>query len=353
MVFVQCATFNHHAYIEDAMNGFAMQKTNFPFLCAIVDDASTDGAQDVIKKYFQANFDLTENGKTDDYVMTLGQHKTNKNCHFVVLYLKYNHYSIAKEKTPYYSKWHNNSKYIALCEGDDYWIAEDKLQRQLEALETHPECSIAFCTVQMVSVRKELLKATIPTNNDIKPVIVNLGNYTKSEYGYGRWTFHTSSFFFRKTLYAGIIDIRKKEFKNFPYGDMPLLLYCLLQGKGYYVKQVMSCYRVLSGGYNSYIRAHPEVAIKHENMLIQALNDFNALTNKKYSKWINFRILRAEVGIFQKKNEFKRTLKFRYWRLYFHGSKSDFNLLLFNCSRSFPIIHSIFKRIKDILHSFS
>lgn len=350
MVCTKCLTFNHHAYIEDAMNGFCMQKTNFPFVCVIVDDASTDGEQEVIKNYFDTHFDLSESDETDDYVMTLGRHKTNENCYFVVLYLKYNHYSIKKSKDPYFAKWQNNSKYIALCEGDDYWIAADKLQKQADALESHPECSIAFCTVQMVNVQKEYLKTTIPTKNDIKKNIVNLEDYTKSEYGCGRWTFHTSSFFFRHTLYNGVINIRKNEFKNFPYGDMPLLLYCLLQGKGYYVQQLMSCYRVLSGGYNSYIMAHPDVAIKHQNMLITALNDFNHLTNGKYCKWIKFRILRAEIRILQRRQDFFKTLKFCFWPLYFHGCKNDFQLFLYNCSMIYPKIHSAYKRIKKFLH---
>ena len=55
-VCVRCYTFNHAPYIEDAMNGFTMQKTDFPFVCCIVDDASTDGTQEVIKKYIVENF---------------------------------------------------------------------------------------------------------------------------------------------------------------------------------------------------------------------------------------------------------------------------------------------------------
>ena len=57
-VVVRCLTYNHSKYIEEAMNGFCMQKTDFPFLCIIVDDASNDGAQDVIKNYLEHNFFL-------------------------------------------------------------------------------------------------------------------------------------------------------------------------------------------------------------------------------------------------------------------------------------------------------
>ena len=56
-VCVRCSTFNQAKYIEDTMNGFVMQQTDFPFVCCIVDDASTDGEQDVIKKYMDMHFD--------------------------------------------------------------------------------------------------------------------------------------------------------------------------------------------------------------------------------------------------------------------------------------------------------
>lgn len=157
MAFVECMTFNHHAYIEDAMNGFCMQQTNFPFVCVIVDDASTDGEPEVIKTYFDTHFNLLECGETDDYTMTFGQHKTNKNCYFAVLYLKYNHYSIKKDKTPYYVRWRNYSKYIALCEGDDYWIAANKLQKQVEVIENDTKTVMVFSDYETVNATNEVI----------------------------------------------------------------------------------------------------------------------------------------------------------------------------------------------------
>ena len=138
MVCVHCVTFNHSNYITDAMNGFTMQETNFPFVCTIVDDASTDGEQEVISNYLRKHFDLEDktsvrNEETDDYVLTFAQHKTNRNCYFTVLYLKYNHYSIKKSKKSYFEVW-NDTKYVAMCEGDDYWTDPLKLQRQVSFL---------------------------------------------------------------------------------------------------------------------------------------------------------------------------------------------------------------------------
>lgn len=126
-VTVSCMTYNQSKYITDAMNGFTMQQTSFPFVCTIVDDASTDGEQEVIRKYVENNFDFSEGSvayhKETDYAhITYAQHKTNNNCYFAVLYLKENHYSKNKDKDCYLTEWREGIEYFALCEGDDFWI---------------------------------------------------------------------------------------------------------------------------------------------------------------------------------------------------------------------------------------
>ena len=126
-VTVSCMTYNQSKYITDAMNGFTMQQTDFPFVCTIVDDASTDGEQEVIRKYVEENFDFSEGSaayskETDYAFITYAQHKTNKNCYFAVLYLKENHYSQNKDKSPYLKEWRDGVEYMAICEEDDYWI---------------------------------------------------------------------------------------------------------------------------------------------------------------------------------------------------------------------------------------
>ena len=148
-VCVRCYTFNHASYIVETLNGFTMQITNFPFICTVVDDASTDGEQNEIRIYLEQYFDLQDNTivrneETDDYVLIFARHKTNINCYFAVLFLKYNHYCIGKPKYEYIDEWHNHAKYTAICEGDDYWTDPYKLQKQVYYLETHPECGMCY-----------------------------------------------------------------------------------------------------------------------------------------------------------------------------------------------------------------
>jgi glycosyltransferase involved in cell wall biosynthesis len=137
-------TFNQAPYIKDTLDGFCMQQTTFPYVCVIMDDASTDGEQDVIAKYLQDNFLLNNitvrTDETDDYVMTFAQHRNNINCYFAVFYLKYNHYKSKNyEKVQYYKEWRDSAKYLAMCEGDDFWSLPTKLQIQYDYLESHPD----------------------------------------------------------------------------------------------------------------------------------------------------------------------------------------------------------------------
>lgn len=238
LVCVRCFTFNHAPYIEDTMNGFTMQQTTFPFVCVIVDDASTDGEPEVIKKYLQEHFDLEDKSivrheETNDYLMNFAQHKTNRNCFFAVYYLKYNHYRIKKTKIPYITEW-NNNKYIALCEGDDYWIAPDKLQKQVDYLEKRNDYTMVCNRTLQYSVRREKFigedycykKDRQVTADDI---INRNGLFIP-----------TCSIVYKKW----VVDEYPDYCKNCGVGDYPLQIMCAMKGKVFYFNNIMSVYRV-------------------------------------------------------------------------------------------------------------
>lgn len=235
MVRVKCMTYNHAPYIEDAMNGFCMQETSFPFVCTIIDDASTDGEQEVIKNYLQTHFDLEDksvvrNEETEDYILTFARHKTNKNCHFAVLFLKYNHYSIKKPKK-YVSEW--VAKYIAICEGDDYWIVPDKLQRQVEFLENHPDYGMCYCNFQIYNVAKDVY--VINPNAKYKGIDeLILKNYIA-----------TLTTMYRRELSRKYFNEINPKSKNWKMGDYPRWLWMELESKIYYMDEVVATYRSL------------------------------------------------------------------------------------------------------------
>ena len=273
MVRVGCVTFNHASYIEDAMNGFTMQQTNFPFVCTIIDDASTDGEQEVIKNYLKEHFDLEDKNifrheETDDYLLTYARHKTNFNCYFAVFFLKYNHYSIKKPKLPYIAEWNNNAKYIAWCEGDDYWIHKDKIQRQVSFLEANADYSMSCNRTWLFSVKKNRYvgeQYCYSKNNKLK---------TKDVINRGGLYISTTSIVYRIKCKSNYPEYCEKC----AVGDYPLQIYLSLIGKVYYIDDIMSVYRIDNDnsfmGKNSFDKSSK----KRMNVVASIVNLFKGLS---------------------------------------------------------------------------
>lgn len=268
LVSINTLTYNHEKYIAQCIKGILMQKTNFAFELLIHDDASTDNTAAIIKEYEKKYPKIIK-----------------------PIYQTENQWSKGIKNSVTYQYPRAKGKYIALCEGDDYWIDENKLQMQVNVMETNPEVTICYCRVQ--TFEKNLDKFTIPRDNQIKEGFITLNDFTKEEYYRGNWCFHTSSFFIRSKILIEYMNTDAEVFKIFPYGDMPTQLFALCKGKGYFIDKTMSKYRLFSGGYNSSIRANPEKGIVDETKLVIALEKFDEYTEFKYHEDIKHRIKNA------------------------------------------------------------
>ena len=143
LVAIRCSTFNQAAFITDALNGFVIQQTNFPFIAIIVDDASIDGEKEIINTFVDEQFDFTKKQwESDEANWTIARHKKNVNCNFLFVSLKKNLYKNPR-KGELTKEWFNRVKYIALCEGDDYWTDPLKLQKQVDYMDYHPDCTLS------------------------------------------------------------------------------------------------------------------------------------------------------------------------------------------------------------------
>lgn len=134
-VVVLSITYNHAKYIEETLKGFAMQQTDFPFLCCVFDDASTDGEQEVLKRWVESHCNSEEVEVYDHPLTTIlkAPDKNNTNCIYVIHLQKINTWG-RTEKDDLLNYWREQGEYIALCEGDDYWIDSLKLQKQVDFL---------------------------------------------------------------------------------------------------------------------------------------------------------------------------------------------------------------------------
>lgn len=295
-----CWTYNQSNYIEHTLNGFALQQTDFPFVCLILDDCSTDGEQDTIKAWMSKECDMGSAVFSDipESYIVLVKSKNNTHCTFAFYLLKKNLYGDPR-KDDIIISWANHCKYMAFCEGDDFWTAPSKLQEQYEALENHSECTIAFHRTRFVDPKGNNVDATLPWEGHLTDKeIYTLDDYMREEFYVNKWAFHTTSFFSEAKYYEECIDLRKSVFKNHPFGDQPLMLTALFKGKAYVIQKEMSCYRT---GYESHfalLRADPQKYYIQNKNLVKAFHDLDVYTNKKYHRWIRKRSMLFELEIF-------------------------------------------------------
>lgn len=255
-VIIKCFTYNHQNYIEDALKGFVMQKTNFPFCAIVVDDFSTDSTVEIIKKYEEQYPNIIKG-----------------------IYLQENYYSQGKSKEPFFKPWFDRTKYIALCEGDDYWTDENKLQKQIDWLDFHPEYSMC-CTDAIVTCNNiELDWHRFEKDSDITPEQMILG---------GGFYIQTATIVYKKE----ILNFMNEAFIRLcSTGDYSLQIMCSIKGKVRYLSEKTAVYRYQNPGSWSSNNKNNNIErlIKYWRSVLNMLDGFDDYTNGKYSETIKLR----------------------------------------------------------------
>lgn len=263
MVTIRCLVYNHEPYLRQCLDGFVMQKTNFRFEAIVHDDASTDGSADIIREYA---------AKYPDIIKPIIQTE--------------NQYSKRDGSIRRIMNAHTHGKYVAMCEGDDYWIDPSKLQRQVDFMEANIDYSLCFHNAIVLNERIEL-KERIKSFCFFKQ-----SQQISTELLIEDWCIPTASVLYRK-------ECRDKlELPRTFSGDYTLELGLASVGKIHYMDRYMSVYRLNNGGVSSKISMK-----KWANQLIDLLDWFDNHTSNKFHYEIGLRI--REV----KKNTRYNTLK--------------------------------------------
>lgn len=206
LVSICCTTYNHENYIEQAIKGFLIQETTFPFEILIRDDCSNDNTASIIKKY----------------------QKLYPKLIFPV-YEKENQYPKGVKPMPVLYK-KAKGEFIALCEGDDYWIDPRKLEKQVGFLIKNIDYTFCGTKYNVVSA--------------VAKTLSNPGSYSLNDILLGNQYGTLTVLFYRKYL--------TREFYLFintmPVGDWPLWIFLSIHGKGKVLDFISANYRVHSGG---------------------------------------------------------------------------------------------------------
>lgn len=234
LVSIRCETFNQSRFIKYALDGFVLQQTTFPFVAVVIDDSSIDGEQGVIKEYIDRYFNHSkESGfkqwETEDAFWTFARHKENVNCCFVVLYLKENLY-LHPRKDELVKEW--EGKYIAYCEGDDYWTDPFKLEKQVGFMETHENYSMCCTGFSQTFDDNEGIKQSVVF--DLDEIIID--NILREQW------IGTLTVLYRREL----ISDYTPPIPNLLFGDLPMWCHLAMKGKLKYLKDITANYRRLS-----------------------------------------------------------------------------------------------------------
>lgn len=255
LVAIQCTAYNHSQYIRQTLDGFVQQKTNFPFVAIVHDDASTDGTDEIIKEYAK---------KYPDIILPIYEKENQYSKHDGTLRKIMNDACDAL-----------GVKYIALCEGDDYWIDPLKLQKQVDFLESHKNYSM--CVTNSWNLEHDTLtpsKWNVKNDRDlsIEEIILNGGLFIA-----------TASLVFRRSIHRELPD----ETIALHVGDYPLQIFMAYKGNVRMLADNTCVYRIAStGSWTEKIKKnqfdYSKVSTQTQKEMF-LLDTMDRLTNYKYT----------------------------------------------------------------------
>lgn len=270
MVSVVCITYNQVSYIEKAIKSFLMQKTNFKFEIIIHDDASSDGTKDILKKY---------SSLFPDKIILILQDK-NQYSQGINIFNSYI-YPIVR------------GKYIALCEGDDFWTDSNKLQIQFNYMENNSGCKLCIHDAFFITADEKITfnskpLSKNPINYGIEDAIMGIGIKVA-----------TNSFFYTS-------EIVKKPMTKFeilsPSGDFPLAITLSLCGYIHYMPKKMCAHRMLAKNSFSESMSKGRESINKWfiflDKLEDSMNELDSYTNFKFSSIIKNSLYKQKFNIY-------------------------------------------------------
>lgn len=314
LVSIVCNAYNHELYIADAIESFLRQKTDFKYEILIYDDASLDKTAEIIKQYEK---------KYPDIIKPIYQLENQYSKGIQVVSLNENRAI---------------GKYIALCEGDDYWTDPYKLQKQTDFLDKNSEYSICVHAATIIDAN------TNKKIGHIRPSKSSKDFSTEEVITGGGGLFATNSMVYRR---EGSKD-KPDFYNNASIGDYPLMIFLSLIGKVYYMHEDMSIYR--SSVYNSWTDrtfSNIENQKKYLQMRERMLKEIDKYTKNKYTILIENQIQKNKFYFYLGQGKIKEIKDSELIDFYNKMSKSEkFKVYL---KRYSPNTLKFLKKLKERL----
>jgi glycosyltransferase involved in cell wall biosynthesis len=266
IVSICCFTFNQENYVKDALDGFLMQKTEFPFEIIIHDDASTDKTADIIQDY-QKRYP----GKITAICQNSNQYSKGILPEIYV-------YKIIQ------------GKYVAFCEGDDYWTDPLKLQKQVSEMEKYPDCHISFHPA--IGIFPDGKKRKILSRYSRKNKIVSIDDVILG----GGLYMPTAAVIVHSSVIPRVLSFFDFA-KPFPIGDYFLQILGAENGGALYLNEAMCAYRINAKNSFSLKLKDSRFTSKIKILCINVLEKIDEFTEYRFSKTIKEKKSRTVSGL--------------------------------------------------------
>ncbi|MBR5621150.1 glycosyltransferase family 2 protein [Candidatus Saccharibacteria bacterium] len=325
-VSIICLVYNHEKYLRECLDGFVKQKVNFRFEALVHDDASTDDSKKIIEEYARKYPDIIK-----------------------PIYEKENIYQRVPYMFPVVAKF-GAGKYVAICEGDDFWTDSTKLQRQYDYMEEHPDCALCFHDAEYLDMVTG--KKTMHTNIFGEKTSIDgkydAGTILACEYITGD-AIPTASLFFRM---EDIIDLPQFYFEA-PCEDFPLKLILASRGYAYYMPRVMSVYRrnVIGSATYRWARQNTKKEIARYESIIKTLDRFNEYSNNRYANELEMHKKRRQNTILILKGQAEKILRDRDRMEVYKATdgRRDFLQLTLRLRAYMPRVYNLLRSIKHAI----
>jgi glycosyltransferase involved in cell wall biosynthesis len=310
-VSICCQTYNHYEYLEQCLDSLLMQKSDFKYEILLRDDASTDGTTLIVKEYASKYLDIIKP-------------------------LIYSENQFSNGVSPFHDNVKRaQGKYIAICEGDDYWTDPYKLQMQVEHMESNPETSLC---VHASTVVKSSTGKVVKT---IRPSDVSRYFDTDEIIQGGGGLFATNSMLFKRSSYLQ----RPSYFSKSRVGDYPLMIHLSTLGKVYYLDRYLSVYRTaIRGSWTSTTYSGTiQKMLDHNHNIVQLLHEIDHFYERRYARAIQRKIREIEFATLQMSGAVNKIRNHEYADLYASLSLQK-KIILFITRTYYPKISSVLKR---------
>lgn len=295
LVSVCVQTYQHVSFIEQCLDGILSQETNFSFEILLGEDASTDGTREICIEYAK---------KYPNKIRLFLHHRENN--------IKING-SPSGRFNFLFNLYSARGKYIAICEGDDYWIDRRKLQKQVDFLETNLDYGLVYTkTMVFDQNQNKLVSRKSPTKMHPKGILY----YNPIP---------TVTILFKTGLMRRFLKEEAEKINSWPMKDYSMGIWIYYNSKIHYLKEITSVYRVLESSVSHFKNGNKRMDFMESSFEMTKYFASKYLPSKEYDNFLEFKYLSLyKASLLYKTSRYKK-----YHGLLKDMKNKDFTTALF------------------------